>query len=192
MTGHWFWSVCLIAADINECEEQTSLCPQNLECLNIPGSFICSGWFRLCPLLFKHIFCLFGATCFCCEALCSFMFVLQNPPRCPSSLLSLQWWLWSVAWPCYWWSCFVIEGKSPRVPTVYSINSRLVGLLECSAECEFRWVVLENSISPLQWKVLRTGTALILYKYFRTADIFTCCVGGLNLILKTLNKYSDP
>ncbi|XP_033490175.2 eosinophil peroxidase [Epinephelus lanceolatus] len=28
--------------DINECEEQTSLCPQNLECLNIPGSFICS------------------------------------------------------------------------------------------------------------------------------------------------------
>lgn len=32
--------------DINECEEQTSLCPQNLECLNIPGSFICSGWFR--------------------------------------------------------------------------------------------------------------------------------------------------
>ncbi|XP_040893963.1 eosinophil peroxidase, partial [Toxotes jaculatrix] len=28
--------------DINECEEQISPCPQNLECLNIPGSFICS------------------------------------------------------------------------------------------------------------------------------------------------------
>ncbi|XP_034736051.1 eosinophil peroxidase [Etheostoma cragini] len=28
--------------DINECEEQTSLCPQNLECLNILGSFTCS------------------------------------------------------------------------------------------------------------------------------------------------------
>ncbi|KAI3371241.1 hypothetical protein L3Q82_023863, partial [Scortum barcoo] len=28
--------------DINECEEQISLCPQNLECLNTPGSFICS------------------------------------------------------------------------------------------------------------------------------------------------------
>ncbi|XP_070686264.1 eosinophil peroxidase [Pempheris klunzingeri] len=28
--------------DINECEEQTSPCPQNLECLNIAGSFICS------------------------------------------------------------------------------------------------------------------------------------------------------
>ncbi|XP_051236643.1 eosinophil peroxidase isoform X2 [Dicentrarchus labrax] len=28
--------------DINECEEQFSLCPQNLECLNTPGSFICS------------------------------------------------------------------------------------------------------------------------------------------------------
>lgn len=36
--------VCV--ADINECEEQISLCPPNLECLNIPGSFICSGWFR--------------------------------------------------------------------------------------------------------------------------------------------------
>ncbi|XP_073327904.1 eosinophil peroxidase [Pagrus major] len=28
--------------DINECQEQTSPCPQNLECLNTPGSFICS------------------------------------------------------------------------------------------------------------------------------------------------------
>ncbi|XP_029009545.2 eosinophil peroxidase [Betta splendens] len=28
--------------DINECEEQTSSCPQNLNCLNLPGSFICS------------------------------------------------------------------------------------------------------------------------------------------------------
>ncbi|XP_042351943.1 eosinophil peroxidase [Plectropomus leopardus] len=28
--------------DINECEEQTFLCPQTLECLNMPGSFICS------------------------------------------------------------------------------------------------------------------------------------------------------
>ncbi|XP_056273234.1 eosinophil peroxidase isoform X1 [Pseudoliparis swirei] len=28
--------------DINECEEQTSVCSHNLECLNIPGSFICS------------------------------------------------------------------------------------------------------------------------------------------------------
>ncbi|XP_031713358.1 eosinophil peroxidase [Anarrhichthys ocellatus] len=28
--------------DINECIEQTSVCPLNLECLNIPGSFICS------------------------------------------------------------------------------------------------------------------------------------------------------
>ncbi|XP_060891530.1 eosinophil peroxidase isoform X1 [Labrus mixtus] len=28
--------------DINECEEQSSLCQQNLECLNTPGSFICS------------------------------------------------------------------------------------------------------------------------------------------------------
>lgn len=35
--------VCV--ADINECEEQTSLCPPNRECLNIPGSFTCSGWF---------------------------------------------------------------------------------------------------------------------------------------------------
>ncbi|XP_029697587.1 eosinophil peroxidase isoform X2 [Takifugu rubripes] len=29
-------------SDINECEEQTSACPENLECLNVPGSFICS------------------------------------------------------------------------------------------------------------------------------------------------------
>ncbi|KAK5867277.1 hypothetical protein PBY51_011784 [Eleginops maclovinus] len=28
--------------DINECEDQTSVCPQSLECLNTPGSFICS------------------------------------------------------------------------------------------------------------------------------------------------------
>ncbi|XP_078139176.1 eosinophil peroxidase [Centroberyx gerrardi] len=28
--------------DINECEEQISTCPQNMECLNIPGSYICS------------------------------------------------------------------------------------------------------------------------------------------------------
>ncbi|XP_056907549.1 eosinophil peroxidase isoform X1 [Takifugu flavidus] len=28
--------------DINECEEQTSACPENLECLNVPGSFTCS------------------------------------------------------------------------------------------------------------------------------------------------------
>ncbi|CAJ1056541.1 LOW QUALITY PROTEIN: eosinophil peroxidase [Xyrichtys novacula] len=28
--------------DINECEEQSSLCPQDLQCLNTPGSFICS------------------------------------------------------------------------------------------------------------------------------------------------------
>lgn len=36
--------VCV--ADIDECEEQNPLCPQNLECLNTPGSFICSGWLR--------------------------------------------------------------------------------------------------------------------------------------------------
>ncbi|KAM4618178.1 eosinophil peroxidase [Polymixia lowei] len=28
--------------DINECEEQVSLCPPNMVCLNIPGSFICT------------------------------------------------------------------------------------------------------------------------------------------------------
>ncbi|XP_076589704.1 eosinophil peroxidase [Chaetodon auriga] len=28
--------------DINECEDHISPCPQNLECLNIPGSFVCS------------------------------------------------------------------------------------------------------------------------------------------------------
>lgn len=33
------------AADINECEEQTSVCPENLECVNVPGSFSCSGLF---------------------------------------------------------------------------------------------------------------------------------------------------
>ncbi|TMS05244.1 Thyroid peroxidase [Larimichthys crocea] len=36
------WSSIPTCQDINECEEQVSLCPQNLECLNIPGSFICS------------------------------------------------------------------------------------------------------------------------------------------------------
>lgn len=33
------------AADINECEEQTSVCPEHLECVNVPGSFSCSGLF---------------------------------------------------------------------------------------------------------------------------------------------------
>ncbi|XP_019712537.1 eosinophil peroxidase isoform X2 [Hippocampus comes] len=28
--------------DMNECEEQSSVCPQNMECLNLPGSFSCS------------------------------------------------------------------------------------------------------------------------------------------------------
>ncbi|CAK6961489.1 eosinophil peroxidase [Scomber scombrus] len=28
--------------DINECEEQSPSCPHNMECLNMPGSFICS------------------------------------------------------------------------------------------------------------------------------------------------------
>ncbi|KAG8012707.1 Thyroid peroxidase, partial [Nibea albiflora] len=36
------WSSIPTCHDINECEEQVSLCPQNMECLNIPGSFICS------------------------------------------------------------------------------------------------------------------------------------------------------
>lgn len=37
----------MCVADINECEEQMSPCPQNLVCINLPGSFICSGWLRL-------------------------------------------------------------------------------------------------------------------------------------------------
>lgn len=37
---------CSGVADINECEEQMSACPENSECLNVPGSFICSGLFR--------------------------------------------------------------------------------------------------------------------------------------------------
>lgn len=35
-----------VFADINECEELSSLCPQHLECSNTAGSFICSGGFR--------------------------------------------------------------------------------------------------------------------------------------------------
>lgn len=52
-------------ADINECEEQTP-CPQNLECLNTPGSFICSGWFTyFLPVWYLVLY---------CEALCNFCF----------------------------------------------------------------------------------------------------------------------
>ncbi|KAM3609205.1 uncharacterized protein V6R79_011012 [Siganus canaliculatus] len=38
--------------DIDECEEQISACPQNLECVNTSGSFICSGWFTYHPHFF--------------------------------------------------------------------------------------------------------------------------------------------
>lgn len=42
-------------ADINECEEQTSVCPENFECLNVPGSFTCSGLLRPFDLIFDLI-----------------------------------------------------------------------------------------------------------------------------------------
>lgn len=42
-------------ADINECEEQTSVCPENFECLNVPGSFTCAGLLRPFDLIFDLI-----------------------------------------------------------------------------------------------------------------------------------------
>ncbi|XP_061532023.1 eosinophil peroxidase isoform X2 [Phycodurus eques] len=30
--------------DLNECEQKIPVCPQNMECLNLPGSFSCTGW----------------------------------------------------------------------------------------------------------------------------------------------------
>lgn len=42
-------------ADINECEEQTLACPENFECVNLPGSFACSGLFRSFEPIFGEI-----------------------------------------------------------------------------------------------------------------------------------------
>lgn len=44
-----------LLADINECKEQTSVCPENFECLNVPGSFTCSGLLRPFDLIFDLI-----------------------------------------------------------------------------------------------------------------------------------------
>lgn len=52
--ARWSWlthnsgqsdAALLAVADIDECEEQSSSCPPNLQCTNLPGSFLCSGAF---------------------------------------------------------------------------------------------------------------------------------------------------
>lgn len=57
-------SFFFLSADINECEEQISTCPENSECLNVPGSFTCSGWCRtfgralwMHPCIYSVTFC---------------------------------------------------------------------------------------------------------------------------------------
>lgn len=46
LKSKYFSPPYFLFTDINECEEQISACPENLECLNVPGSFICSGLCR--------------------------------------------------------------------------------------------------------------------------------------------------